>query len=183
MTPQRIGSSRPHAARSVSARRWRRIVAAGLSTALAGTLATVSLAPAQAMQSDTLTMTTTMLAPSTYEERVQRQVNRRRANHGLRRLRLVSCADVTAETWSRYLATTDQFFHQSMGTVLDRCDAQYAGETLGRGTMTPRRLVRLWMQSPGHRAILLSGKPRRIGIGATYDADGRVVVAANFVRL
>lgn len=156
-------------------------VLAALALTLAASV--VALAPAQAVQTRSLTATSALSMPEAYELKVQRLVNLRRANHGLRRLRLVTCADGTAERWSRYLAANDEFYHQSMTNVLDRCDAQYAGETLGRGAMTPRRLVRLWMQSPGHRAILLSGKPRRIGIGATYDEYGRWVVAANFVRL
>jgi uncharacterized protein YkwD len=109
-------------------------------------------------------------------------VNKRRAAHDLRRLKVASCADDVAESWSRYLAANNEFFHQSMTDVLDRCDATYAGETLGRGSMRPRKLVRMWMESPGHRAVLLSSKARRIGIGATPDADGRWVVAANFIR-
>lgn len=147
-------------------------------------LMTASVAPASAAATTTLSMTTSSMAmaPDTYEKRVQRQVNLRRANHGLRRLRISSCADNTAERWSRYLARRNEFFHQSMSDVLDTCNARYAGETLGRGSMTPRRLVRMWMHSPGHRAILLSSKSRRIGVGATPDSYGRWVVAANFVR-
>ncbi|HJR36919.1 MAG TPA: CAP domain-containing protein, partial [Nocardioidaceae bacterium] len=60
--------------------------------------------------------------------------------------------------------------------------AMYAGETLGRGAISPRRLVRMWMHSDGHRHVLLSRKSRRIGIGAVPDAYGRWVVAANFMR-
>lgn len=152
------------------------LVALGLMTGTASS--------ASAAQVSTLSMTTTSMAmaPDIYEKRVQRQVNLRRANHGLRRLRLSTCPDQTAERWSRYLAMNDEFFHQSMSDVLSTCNASYAGETLGRGSMTPRRLVRMWMESPAHRAILLSSKSRRIGVGATPDAYGRWVVAANFVR-
>jgi uncharacterized protein YkwD len=142
----------------------------------------VALAPADAIQTKTVAATTsTSSAPDIYEQRVQRLVNKRRANHGLQSLRLSTCADGTAERWSRYLAANDEFFHQSMTNVLDTCEAQYAGETLGRGTMTPRKLVRMWMQSPGHRAVLLSSESRRIGVGATPDGSGWVV-AANFIR-
>ena len=122
------------------------------------------------------------LAPSTYESRVQRLVNVRRSNHGLRALRYHRCSDRTAERWSRHLARTNLFYHQSMTTVLDSCNARYAGETLGRGSITPRRLVRMWMRSPGHRAILLTKQARRIGIGAKLDQQGQWVVAANFIR-
>ncbi|HSE10731.1 MAG TPA: CAP domain-containing protein [Nocardioidaceae bacterium] len=150
---------------------------------LAVGLTSATAAPASAIQTQSLSLATARAsAAETYERRVQRLVNVRRANHGLSRLRLASCADGTAETWSRYLARRNQFFHQSMTTVLNTCNARYAGETLGRGAMTPRKLVRMWMNSPGHRTILLSKRSRRIGIGATPDAYGRWVVAANFIR-
>ena len=48
------------------------------------------------------------------------------------------------------------FFHQSMSTILNNCNAYYAGETLGRGAISPKRLVYLWMHSPEHRQVLLS---------------------------
>ena len=40
----------------------------------------------------------------------------------------------------------------------------------------------MWMESPGHRRILLSRDARRIGIGANHSTSGGWVVAANFVR-
>lgn len=139
-------------------------------------LGTTAPAAATASQSSSAAVT------DEYETRVQRQVNRVRRNHGLHRLRLADCTDRVAERWSVHLAATAGFYHQSMNDVLDECSAAYAGETLGRGTMTPRGLVRLWMNSPPHRAVLLSGKSRRIGVGATPDDSGRWVVAANFMR-
>jgi uncharacterized protein YkwD len=69
-----------------------------------------------------------------------------------------------------------------MTHLLNKCDAYYAGETLGRGAITPKTLVSMWMHSPPHRAVLMSKSPRRIGIGATPNARGEWVVAANFMR-
>lgn len=128
------------------------------------------------------TATRPALAPDTYEKRVRHFVNRRRESHGLRPLRRAPCPDRVAEDWSRYLAANNEFFHQEMQTVLGYCDARYAAETLGRGTIGPRRMVRMWMHSEGHRAVLLSPWARRIGIGAQPDATGRWVVAAEFMR-
>ncbi|HZJ04145.1 MAG TPA: CAP domain-containing protein [Nocardioidaceae bacterium] len=119
----------------------------------------------------------------TYEKRVQRWVNHMRENRGLRALRGTRCAKNAAARWSVHLAESERFYHQSMRVVLDRCDATYAGETLARGAVGARRLVRMWMDSPSHRAILLSAKANRIGVGATVDADGCWVVVADFVRI
>ena len=53
------------------------------------------------------------LAPSTYEARVQRWVNKKRAHHNLRRVRLSRCPDGTAERWSRHLAATGRHVRQT----------------------------------------------------------------------
>lgn len=145
------------------------LLSATTSTATATTGAVATASPA--------------LGSSRYEQRVQYWVNVRRSHHGLRTLRFATCADRAAERWGQFLASTDSFFHQSMNAVLNRCDARYAGETLGRGAISPKRLVYLWMHSPEHRHILLSRYPRRIGIGAYPNQRGEWVVAADFVRL
>ena len=118
-----------------------------------------------------------------YEQGVQYWVNRVRKQHGLHALSLAGCADGVAESWSTVLATTNSFYHQSMTRLLSRCHARYAGETLGKGSITPRTLVTMWMHSPPHRAVLMSPSPNRIGVGATPTASGEWVVAANFLRL
>lgn len=165
----------------------RRLLAAILlSTLVAAGLALGTTASASAVTATRVTTTQVQsypaMAPSAYEKRVQHWINVRRSNHNLRALRLASCPDGSAERWSSYLARNDLFYHQSMQVVLNRCNASYAGETLGRGAIAPRRLVRMWMRSDGHRQVLLSPKSRRIGIGAKPDAYGRWVVAANFIR-
>jgi uncharacterized protein YkwD len=70
-----------------------------------------------------------------------------------------------------------------MTKLLYQCNAYYAGETLGKGAITPRTLVTMWMHSAPHRAVLMSRSPNRIGIGATPSASGEWVVAANFMKL
>jgi uncharacterized protein YkwD len=119
---------------------------------------------------------------STYETAVQYWVNVVRKNHGLRPLSLASCTDAAGERWSAHLAATDTFYHQSMTALLYKCNAYYAGETLGRGNITPHTLVTMWMHSTDHRHVLMSRSPRRIGIGATPNARGEWVVAAEFMR-
>ena len=118
-----------------------------------------------------------------YEQGVQYWVNVQRKHHGLRPLKFASCTDAVAENWSSVLATTNTFYHQSMTKLLNRCHAYYAGETLGRGAITPKTLVTMWMHSAPHRHVLMSSSPTRIGIGATPNANGEWVVAANFMRL
>lgn len=117
-----------------------------------------------------------------YEHNVQTWINRARAAHGLRALHLATCTDRVAEGWSSHLASTNEFYHQSMTKLLYKCNAYYAAETLGRGAIRPYTLVQMWMHSAPHRHVLMSSSPRRIGIGATPNARGEWVVAANFMR-
>jgi uncharacterized protein YkwD len=121
--------------------------------------------------------------PDVFEGRVARRINAVRAAHGRRPLSSEACTDGAAERWSRRLEDADSFVHQSMSHVLDLCHATYAGEVLAKGVLTPRLVVRLWMQSPGHRRVLLSSSPRRIGIAAEPQAGGVWLVVVDVTRL
>lgn len=156
-----------------------------LVTAAGVTAAAPSTAAATTPAASVVSTTAVFPAYSTtlYEQNVQYWVNRVRKNHGLRSLRFASCTDHVAERWSNVLATTNTFYHQSMTKLLYKCDAYYAGETLGKGAITPHTLVSMWMHSAPHRAVLMSRSPNRIGIGATPNASGEWVVAANFMKL
>jgi uncharacterized protein YkwD len=167
-----VPHARPHAHRGAAGT----LVAALAAVLATAGLAIVTTAPANADGR------VTSLSSETYELKVQQRINERRAQHGLRKLSLEPCTDGTAERWAQKLAETNAFYHQSMGDIIDRCDAFYAGETLGKGAISPNRLVRLWMQSPPHRKVLLSKRAKRIGVGAYADSTGAWVTAANFTR-
>jgi uncharacterized protein YkwD len=146
----------------------------------------LSAAPATANAAVPSVVTARAASPavssSTYEQQVQYYVNVQRRQHGLRALTLASCTETAAERWGAHLAATDTFYHQSMTTLLRRCNARYAGETLGRGQVTPATLVTMWMNSSAHRHVLMSASPTRIGIGSYANARGEWVTAANFMR-
>lgn len=141
----------------------------------------VSSSSSTAQETTTVSLATRW-SPDRYESRVRYFINRKRKAHNLVALRAIHCADRTAGKWTHHLADTDTFYHQDMGQVINKCDASWAGETLGRGDIGPRVLVRMWMDSPGHRDILLSKHPRRIGIGALVESHGQWLTTANFVR-
>jgi uncharacterized protein YkwD len=155
----------------------RKVLAAALVTVVTAT-GLVAVAPSTA----TARSAFPAYSANVYEQQVQYYVNEQRRAHHLAPLSMAGCTDSVAERWSAYLAAHDAFYHQSMNRLLDKCDAYYAGETLGRGAITPKTLVSMWMHSPPHRAVLMSPSPRRIGIGATPNARGEWVVAANFMR-
>ncbi len=119
---------------------------------------------------------------ATYENQVIYYINVQRHLGGLRSVTSAGCPESTSALWATHLASTDGFYHQSMYTLLDKCHAHYAGETLGRGDISPETLVTMWMNSPPHHAVLMSPSPDHIGVGAVLNANGEWVTAANFIK-
>jgi len=146
------------------------VLTVGTTTTLTPTSSTVHPSAASSSPSDR------------FESRLRAVIDDRRADHGLRPLRAHRCTDRVAERWGAHLASTGAFEHQSLSPLLGRCGARWAGETLAYGRVTPRQMVRMWLRSDGHRAILLSRQATHVGIGAARDARGWVV-AADFTRL
>jgi uncharacterized protein YkwD len=127
------------------------------------------------------------------ERAIVRAINRQRSKHGLAKVhtsrRLARAADF--HSWE--MLDANYFAHESRdGGPFDQRIRRYAnhralGETLamlgGCGKGSARRVVRMWMDSPGHRAILLSSSYRRVGLGKrTGDLGGNraCVVTADF---
>jgi uncharacterized protein YkwD len=124
-------------------------------------------------------------------------VNAERRRHGLRELRASRKLRRAAGRHARDMAGRDFFAHVSPGgaDVEDRvrragylADARAwsIGETLAWGTRrsgSPRALLRTLLASPPHRAILLDGRYRHIGIGVARGAPRAVTGAAVTVTL
>jgi uncharacterized protein YkwD len=124
------------------------------------------------------------------------QLNVERARNGLRPLRLNRRLSSAARRHSRAMARRHFFSHTSPdgATFLDRIRSTgylrgarswSVGENIAYGSgrlQTPRSIGVAWMNSPGHRANILSRSFRSIGIGisagtpfgsggATYTTD------------
>jgi uncharacterized protein YkwD len=108
------------------------------------------------------------------ERKVVKLVNRYRARHGRPRLRVSRRLNRVADRHSREMARHNFFAHASRnGTsastrVRRSTRAAAVGENLAflssrRGAA--RRVVGMWINSPGHRAVLLNRSFRRIGVG------------------
>nr|WP_253943681.1 CAP domain-containing protein [Nocardioides sp. zg-1308] len=112
------------------------------------------------------------------------RINEARAQHGLRKIwNFDVCTDQLAERWGARIARTGLLEHRDQSDVIRRCDNSWAGETLVRGaSLTPDVMVELWLDSPGHREILLSPRARRAGVAITEDAQGRMIGVVNLVR-
>lgn len=117
-------------------------------------------------------------------------LNRQRRAHGLTKLRPNGRLRGAAAAYSRLMVRLKFFDHVSpSGSTLqsriehahylDGARSWSIGENIAWGTgsfATPRSIVRSWMHSPGHRANILNGRFRDIGIGiatgAPVDSSG-----------
>ncbi len=111
------------------------------------------------------------------------ELNSQRAHYGLRRLTLNRRLSKAARH-ARDMARRNYFSHDTLGggSFLDRIRRSgylrgahqwIVGENLAWGShgySRPRMIMRMWMNSPGHRANILNGSFREIGIGVAYDS-------------
>jgi uncharacterized protein YkwD len=117
---------------------------------------------------------------STYRWRLFLAINEVRANHGLAPVHLASGLRNAAQAHSNDMVARNYFAHTSptgstlcyriMHSTFDTYGAWWAGENLAWGTGTigsPRNVIRMWLASPEHRAILLSSSYTYVGIGRT----------------
>lgn len=114
-------------------------------------------------------------------------VNAERGERGLRPLRRQANLDRSARAYAAAMVSQHFFAHVTPdgGRLLDRARAaRYispnlhfsVGEALGwgaNGLATPRAMVGMWMDSPGHRAIIL-GAWRDAGIGVVVGSPREI---------
>ncbi len=117
---------------------------------------------------------------SVYETRLQIWVNRARHARGIRPIAVRPCHDGYAERWTNYLARNNQFRHQDLGPYMQRCKLTGAGEILALGPVRPVRMVRMWLNSPEHRRIMLSRSYGLSGIAARRDSKGNWIGCIDF---
>jgi uncharacterized protein YkwD len=126
-------------------------------------------------------------------------VNAERRAHGVRRVRADRDLRRAARRYAKQMVAQDFFAHESpSGSELHErvrasgylrgADGWSAGENLawGSGSLaTPAATVRAWMESPGHRANLLSDRFREVGVGIAPGApvDGAGGRAATYVTV
>src|SRR5829696_3954774 len=119
------------------------------------------------------------------ERAVVRAINRARASQGLRALRSHRRLARVADVHTRSMLRSDFFSHGAFSQrVRSYVSFRRIGETIA---MTSRcsasKVVSMWLNSPPHRAVLLSGGFRRIGVGRRRGSLGRgraCVVTADF---
>jgi uncharacterized protein YkwD len=109
--------------------------------------------------------------PAAYAQGLLVGTNEARAAEGLATLAWSDCAAGQAVARAQALVGRAELEHAPLDPVLDSCASSRAAENLSRGAGTARRVVQLWLGSPGHRANLLATDLDRIGIGCARDGD------------
>jgi serralysin len=113
-----------------------------------------------------------MLRNEQFVNDVLRLTNDFRAQNGLKALKLNEELTVTAEFHSIDMAEHDYLEHIGLNGSLpwDRAklvgfDSKYMAENIAGGQETPESVVQAWIDSPGHRANLLSPNYTEMGVG------------------
>jgi uncharacterized protein YkwD len=129
------------------------------------------------------------------ERKVVRAVNVQRSRYGLRRVRAAHRLFRAAEYHSSEMLAGHYFAHPSRngGSFVARVHRFTRSPTIGEalamlpscGRHSARAIVSMWMHSPPHRAILLSGRFHRVGIARRSGPLGSghaCMVTADFSR-
>jgi uncharacterized protein YkwD len=158
-------------------RRWTGILVAAGALALVGAACAPTSGPAPPVGAQSC-------GPDATTNAVFAYTNNSRATNGLPPLVWNGQLGCLATVWSQYLASTNGFFHRDLNGVI-RSPGYGGYHTLGenilRGpmSMTGADMHIAWMNSPEHRANILSPTYSSVGIGLA-DANGQVWATENF---
>ncbi|MBP1925121.1 putative YkwD family protein [Sedimentibacter acidaminivorans] len=116
---------------------------------------------------------------SSYEQKVVELVNVERQKAGLSSLSLDTAISNVARMKSKDMATNNYFAHQSptygsAGDMLTKYGIKWSawGENIASGQRTPQEVVTAWMNSPGHKANIMSTNFSKLGVGYAVNSNG-----------
>ena len=118
---------------------------------------------------------------ASFEESVVELTNQERAKHGLAALSISNELAASAERYAHVMAGVGGISHTGPdgSTLSTRNEAagyrswSWMGENVAAGQTSPERVVAAWMNSPGHRANILSPKAREIGVGHAHTGGNK----------
>lgn len=136
--------------------------------------------------------TITIPAPSSsqsFELKVVDLVNRQRASAGLQLLTNNWQLERVARYKAADMANKGYFSHTSPTygspfTMMQNFGISFssAGENIAMGQMTPEEVMNAWMNSPGHRANILSPSYTQIGVGYATNSNGVPYWSQMFIK-
>lgn len=124
-----------------------------------------------------------------YENEVVRLTNVERSKNGLPALAQNWELSRVARYKSADMAAKGYFSHQSPTygspfTMMQNFGIRFsaAGENIAYGQRTPQEVVNAWMNSPGHRANILSRSYSQIGVGFARNSSGTAYWTQMFIQ-
>ncbi len=126
---------------------------------------------------------------TTLEDQVIKLVNQERANRGLQMLTKNSTLAYVARLKSQDMVNKNYFSHTSPTYGSPFTMMQYygihftaAGENIAMGQPTAQAVMNAWMNSPGHRANILSPAYNQIGVGVAKTSSGVEYWTQEFIK-
>lgn len=132
-------------------------------------------------------------AERTARDQLLREINEARATHGRLPLRQSAVLTRPAHRQSAFVARTGEMAHEGpdgspfyvrlyrAGFPRSKAVAETLGIVTGCSTSASAQIVRMWLDSPPHRRILLSARYRVVGVGVAADVDcGNTGYTADF---
>lgn len=126
---------------------------------------------------------------STQENQVLTLVNKLRQSRGLQALKLNTTLRYVARLKSQDMAARHYFSHTSPTygspfTMMQRYGLRFsaAGENIAMGQRTAQEVMNDWMNSPGHRANILSAAYTQIGVGCAKSSSGVLYWTQEFMK-
>lgn len=123
------------------------------------------------------------------EDEVVRLINVQRANNGIQTLSSNWQAARVARTKSEDMINNNYFSHTSpiYGSPFKMLEAyglrfSAAAENIAYGQRTAQEVVNSWMNSPGHRANILSSSYTHTGVGVAKKANGTLYFTQVFLK-
>ncbi len=116
---------------------------------------------------------------------ILRLTNAERAKAGLKPLQLGPLLTGCAQDWADHMAATGVMEHGDVGPRIKACGVNWRsyGENIAEGYKTPEAVMTGWMNSPGHKANILTPGFEYLGVGLTTDSHGRSWWVQDFVSL
>lgn len=102
-----------------------------------------------------------------------RFTNSERTKAGLSPLTWNSSLATKANNWAYHMGSTGVFEHNPNGGAENIVHTQWKA--------TPRQLIDLWLDSSGHRKVMLRETRAQIGVGVYITPDGHVYAVQNFL--
>lgn len=123
------------------------------------------------------------------ENQVVTLVNQERSKRGLQKLTANWQLSRVARYKSQDMINKHYFGHTSPTygspfTMMQNFGLRFsaAGENIAEGQRTPQEVMNAWMNSPGHRANILSAVYNQIGVGVAKTSNGTFYWTQDFMK-